>query len=102
MSIGVQVYGSCNNNCSGNGVCSFGMCSCYAGYTGNDCSIGKFVDYYYCGYLCTFNQGTCGLSYIEGNNRYFNCTCFTGYTGATCSIAICSSKCNYAGKCTAP
>lgn len=35
-------------------------------------------------------------------NRYFSCNCNPGYTGVHCGIPICSTNCNYAGKCTAP
>lgn len=99
---GVQTYGACDKNCSGNGICSFGQCICYSDFNGTNCSNGKYVDYYECGYLCTFNQGTCGLVSTVGVNRYFGCTCFPGYTGIACSIAICDSKCSYAGNCIAP
>ena len=95
-------FGSCTNNCSGNGVCNFGKCSCYSDYTGSDCSIGKFIDFSDCGYLCTFNQGTCVLKSIVGINRYFGCNCYPGYIGNTCGIAVCTSKCSYNGLCTAP
>jgi hypothetical protein len=60
------------------------------------------VDYVDCGYLCTFNQGVCGLSSMTGINRYFSCTCLPGYMGAYCAIPICASNCNYAGTCSAP
>lgn len=33
-----HVYGECPRNCSGNGVCVNGVCSCDSGYTGNDCA----------------------------------------------------------------
>lgn len=102
LATGVQTYGSCNNDCNGNGICSFGKCICYSDYGGSDCSIGKFVDYKDCGYLCTFNQGTCGLASMVGNNRYYSCTCLPGYTGFYCSIPICSSQCNYNGTCVGP
>jgi hypothetical protein len=34
LTTGVQTYGSCNINCNGNGVCAFGMCLCYWGFSG--------------------------------------------------------------------
>ncbi len=58
---GERTYGACDKNCSSNGICSFGQCICYADYNGTDCSNSKYIDYSECGYLCTFNQGTCEL-----------------------------------------
>jgi hypothetical protein len=59
LATGVQTYGSCSADCNGNGICAFGKCVCYSDYAGPTCAVGKFVDYMDCGYLCTFNQGTC-------------------------------------------
>lgn len=100
LTTAVQTYQACNSNCN-NGICVYGKCNCYTGYSGADCTVGQYIDYMDCGYLCTFNQGTCGLSSINGINRYFQCTCNAGYTGYYCSIPICSSNCSYAGKCVA-
>jgi len=37
------IPGSCPGNCTGNGLClNNGICECKAGYTGIDCSTGKF------------------------------------------------------------
>ena len=95
------LYGSCNNSCNGNGICNFGRCSCYGDYKGDDCSIGKYVDFSECGYYCNFNNGTCVLMSTVGMNRYYGCNCNTGYIGNSCGIPVCSSKCSYNGICSA-
>ena len=46
----------CPKNCNGNGTCSSGVCMCYSGYRGLDCSENVFTDYKTCGYFCTFDQ----------------------------------------------
>lgn len=94
-------FGQCSNNCNGNGICNFGRCSCYSDYKGEDCSIGRYVDFVDCGYLCNFNNGTCVLRSIVGINRYYGCDCNAGYIGNTCGIPVCDSKCSYNGICSA-
>lgn len=101
MTLFQNTFGACDLECNGNGVCSFGKCVCYGDYTGSDCSISKFIDYVECGYLCTFNQGTCVLSSIVEKNRYFSCECKPGYAGIHCGIALCNGNCSFSGVCTA-
>lgn len=95
-------YGACSTNCNDKGICLYGRCNCYIGFSGDDCTVGKYIDYKDCGYLCTFNQGTCFLNKTIGIYRYYNCICNPGYTGYYCSIPICTAKCGYAGTCVAP
>jgi hypothetical protein len=66
----------CPNNCSGNGVCVSGNCSCNVGWVGVDCSI-------WAGPGCPNNcsgHGTC----VEPN-----CSCDAGWGGVDCSIPFC-------------
>lgn len=62
-------YGACNNNCNNNGICLIDRCVCYGDYKGSSCEIEKFIDFYECGYKCTFDQGICILNKINGLTR---------------------------------
>lgn len=99
LTLAQWTFGKCDLACSGNGVCSFGRCICYADFSGPDCSVSKYTDYFDCGYLCTFNQGVCLLNSTIGNNKYYTCTCNPGYIGVHCGIPLCTGNCNFAGTC---
>jgi hypothetical protein len=48
---------SCPGACSGRGQCmASGVCVCYQGYGGADCSNVSYIETYNCGYKCTFDQ----------------------------------------------
>jgi hypothetical protein len=76
-----------------------GKCACFEGCSGNDCSIISYVNFFDCGYKCTFDNGYCLLNNTKKFNRYFSCQCKEGYMGAHCGIPICKSKCNFNGDC---
>ena len=57
----------CKNGCYGSGRCVLGVCQCYSGYSGNDCSI-------VCGSYCAI----CTVS-----------SCLTCVTGHTLSAGVC-------------
>ncbi|KAB7494399.1 Attractin-like protein 1 [Armadillidium nasatum] len=62
------------NECSGNGVCIEGACTCDAGWAGNDCTIS----------LCPSNchgNGDCSM-------EKHRCLCHAGYTGNDCNQKI--------------
>ena len=80
----------CPHDCSQNGLCSDGMCTCYGGFMGLDCSQKS------CG-VTNCNHAT-GNGYC--NTRTGTCSCKYGYTGADCSIKTCSpADCSGNGKC---
>eukprot|EP01006_Ploeotia_vitrea_P041892 TRINITY_DN66583_c14_g8_i1.p1 TRINITY_DN66583_c14_g8~~TRINITY_DN66583_c14_g8_i1.p1 ORF type:complete len:997 (-),score=462.54 TRINITY_DN66583_c14_g8_i1:1473-4430(-) len=69
----------CPNDCSGNGICQAGNCTCEAGYEGADCSVMRCKD------NCHGN-GKCKLG---------KCWCFPGFGGSTCDKKVQCPK--YAG-----
>lgn len=74
--------GSCENDCSGNGICSEDKCFCDSGWEGKDCYR------YHCNNTNNCNKnGDC-----IGPNI---CKCYPGWEGSSCSISICPrySKC---------
>lgn len=64
-----------NQQCSGHGSCSDGVCTCDAGYTGTYCE--ESTDP--CFDVVCYNGGTC-------NNG--NCQCPTGYEGIQCESPV--------------
>ena len=90
------------DTCSNNGVCFMNNCFCYENFSGEKCDVGKFIDYFYCGYKCTFDQGVCVLKETIGMKRFYGCNCNEGYKGHACSIPICKSECSYNGICVKP
>lgn len=66
--------GETSNPCSSQGLCLNGMCSCFEGYTGANCSI-----------ECTGgSQNPCsrnGRCLMDGS-----CVCFPGFRGPDCSL----------------
>ena len=66
------------NNCSGNGTCQAGVCTCAAGYTGTTCETN--ID------DCASNpclHGSC----TDGVNS-FSCSCDSGWTGTNCDVDV--------------
>jgi len=69
-------FGTCINDCSGHGDCDKGICSCNAGWQGDDCSGAKI-----CPKDCS-GKGECSKGV---------CLCNTGYYGADCSDSTATS-----------
>jgi len=94
----------CPNECSGKGTCGENdLCTCYAGYTGLDCSgrkclYGKawgdapFADGYAHDYVECSGQGEC-------DRKTGECKCNDGFTGDGCRYATCPNDCNGHGTC---
>jgi hypothetical protein len=87
---------SCQNDCSGNGLCMDGRCDCNVGFTGADCSekaclpgfTGPDCDLQLCPGDC-HGQGLC----MAGQ-----CACWQSFTGKDCSVPLqcyepCRSSC---------
>nr|AIG55504.1 secreted protein [Thraustotheca clavata] len=97
----------CHNSCSGKGKCSVTgngcSCTCFAGFTGADCSqrlcptgkgwssLGAANDQAHIRSVCS-NRGTC--DFTTGV-----CTCDVGFTGAACDRVACSLSCSNKGEC---
>jgi len=77
------------SQCSGQGFCVDGRCSCFYGFSGDDCSESHFTEHFECGYKCNFDQGVCRPYRTQGLERYWRCECGNGYWGATCSRFEC-------------
>ena len=87
------------SQCSGQGFCVDGRCSCFYGFSGDDCSESHFTEHFECGYKCNFDQGVCRPYRIQGVERYWRCECGNGYWGSTCSRFECQNRCNHNGMC---
>lgn len=64
-----------NQQCSGHGSCSEGICSCDYGYSGTYCEVSSDP----CKDVVCYNNGTC----VNGN-----CQCPTGYEGIQCESPV--------------
>jgi len=79
-------YSPCPNDCMGRGSCVRGVCMCYTGFQGEDCS---------------YSPHQCPLA-CSGNGRCDNgvCQCFYDWTGEACNIkSACPFNCSSHGKC---
>lgn len=79
---------TCQDNCTGNGVCSAGECSCFPGWSGVACSI-----------LMNSCENNCNG---HGSCAAGICECYAGYTGVSCSLAdstYCTGGCSGHGSC---
>ncbi|XP_062856489.1 teneurin-2 isoform X2 [Trichomycterus rosablanca] len=77
----------CPRNCHGNGECVSGVCHCFPGFHGMDCSKAA------CPVLCSGNG-----QYDKGS-----CTCYSGWKGPECDIPInqcIDPQCGGHGTCT--
>ena len=92
-------FGTCVEDCSGNGECLYSSCACDKGYYNWICSEPEcpnsvcvyYTDFVYqkiC-YHCS-GKGTC----VNGT-----CVCASGFHGADCSIQDCPNSCSNIGKC---
>ncbi|XP_028838153.1 teneurin-2 isoform X4 [Denticeps clupeoides] len=77
----------CPQNCHGNGECTSGVCHCFPGFHGTDCSKAA------CPVLCSgngqYNKGTC--------------ICYSGWKGPECDVSkgqCVSPDCNGHGTCS--
>ena len=89
----------CQNNCSGNGVCSYGTCYCNEGFFGDLCQnntcAGSFCIYdneFFSNALCIHCSG-------YGNCINGECICLDGYSGSDCSMQSCVNNCTLNGDC---
>eukprot|EP00300_Choanocystis_sp_HF-7_P027017 c32080_g1_i1.p1 GENE.c32080_g1_i1~~c32080_g1_i1.p1 ORF type:complete len:1363 (-),score=228.54 c32080_g1_i1:31-4119(-) len=82
-------FDTCPKDCSNHGVCRTNVCTCYAGYTGEDCSI---------------EVGTCPNNCM-GNGACLNgtCQCYPGFVGVACetTATVCPNDCSKHGHCQA-
>lgn len=96
------------HSCSHSGLCllpwvdptdGVGPCGCFFGTHGDDCNTTEYVEHYDCGYKCTFDQGVCVPTKIDGVHRYHTCECKPEFHGRHCSLFTCSNDCNWSGQC---
>ncbi|KAK1436554.1 hypothetical protein QVD17_02335 [Tagetes erecta] len=78
----ILTSGQCTNSCNYNGDCVGGICHCFIGFDGHDCSKRS------CPSNCSGN-GKCLRNGI--------CECANGYTGIDCSTAVCDEQCSLHG-----
>lgn len=107
----------CPMNCHGKGDCDKGVCQCFTGYTGPDCSEKS------CPVLCNgngvFEHGKCQCNLgFHGNDCSLTleqcqvpncnnkgdclngqCQCYKGYSGEFCDQITCESNCSNNGIC---
>ncbi|NXI42147.1 TENA protein, partial [Galbula dea] len=74
---------TCPSDCNDQGKCVDGVCMCFEGYTGIDCSEE----------LCP--QG-CS---VHGRCVNGQCVCYEGFTGEDCSEPLCPHNCHNRGRC---
>lgn len=84
---------TCPNGCSVRGLCNDGVCKCYSGFAGDDCSTTLL-----CPQNCTGTHGTCKRDTNRGAN-FGVCDCTAEWTGADCSLIGCPNNCYGRGKC---
>ena len=85
----------CKNDCSGNGICDFGICFCNEGFWGDDCK-NKLCPKSLC-----FNDHDFHMNqeciHCSGNGKCLEngeCQCNEEYTGEDCSIRKCLNDCS--------
>ncbi|XP_070561911.1 teneurin-3-like [Ptychodera flava] len=74
---------SCEESCSGLGICYNGTCDCYSGWTGPLCRDRACI-------------GGCGDNGICQNGT---CTCNRGWSGSACQTNSCPNSCHGNGDC---
>ena len=91
------VSASCANSCSGHGSCgTHDRCSCYAMWTGTDCSkklCPSGPSFIGDGYEVCSGRGVCDT----GSGT---CACSDGYTSYNCGRTACPNDCSGHGKCS--
>jgi len=90
---------SAHGTCETNPLTNQPMCSCYPGYSGQDCRIA-------CPNNCTIRasvlgsvaQGRCTATFQTGSTTQLQCICKEGFSGPHCEQE-CPSRCNGHGDC---
>lgn len=101
VSKAISMGGSCPNECSGRGFCrSNGVCQCFPGNNGNDCSLRT------CPVAESWDAGVNnGHELAECSERGAcnaktgQCACYPGFTGAACQRTACPNDCSGRGQC---
>lgn len=103
--VGAQI---CANDCSQHGTCDANLkCSCFAGYTGQDCSLRTCPS----GVAWSGKAGSLlGSSVVHAlaecanaglcNRKTGACACSAGFSGVACEVTSCPRSCSASGACT--
>ncbi|KAL3847239.1 hypothetical protein ACJMK2_018161 [Sinanodonta woodiana] len=74
MTLNILLDRPCVGNCSGNGICTQGKCSCKSGFDGNDCSVDitkpPVIRQIVSGDQCDLKLGRCPKLYMSVSNFY--------------------------------
>mmetsp|Transcript_55789 Transcript_55789/g.103208 ORF Transcript_55789/g.103208 Transcript_55789/m.103208 type:complete len:1153 (+) Transcript_55789:85-3543(+) len=84
--------------CSGNGMCMNGQCTCINGFEGQDCSVPKAAPAGNTGttlQVCGADGGCSG----HGSCEKGACRCWPGFGGDLCEVASCPKDCSGNGLC---
>lgn len=101
VSKAISMGGSCPNECSGRGFCrSNGVCQCFPGNNGNDCSLRT------CPVAESWDGGLNNVHELAEcsergacNPKTGQCACYPGFTGAACQRTACPNDCTGRGQC---
>jgi hypothetical protein len=98
-------FSPCPNSCSENGKCTtpWGVCSCFTGYTGSDCSLRSCPTGSAWSDVATSDDDAHNI--VECSNRgkcdvaTGKCICETMFEGSACERLSCPKDCSGRGRC---
>ena len=95
---------SCPNNCNQQGTCDkYGICNCFEGFEGGDCSLRTCPSGTAWGDKATALDTAHGLQICSGRGscdyEEGKCECDNGFYGISCNLLDCASDCNNQGRC---